>query len=56
MAEQLKDAGEVHCSGIESTMKLRNMMHAAPDEVYVSGVGAVFSSGDGGKRPPHARF
>jgi 7,8-dihydropterin-6-yl-methyl-4-(beta-D-ribofuranosyl)aminobenzene 5'-phosphate synthase len=60
-AEQLKSAGvEVlsgaHCTGIESAMKLRRMMGAAADEVYVSGVGAVFSSANGGRRPPQARF
>lgn len=60
-AEQLKRAGvevlsAAHCTGIESAMKLRSMMGAAPDQVYVTGVGAVFTSGNGGKRPPQARF
>jgi 7,8-dihydropterin-6-yl-methyl-4-(beta-D-ribofuranosyl)aminobenzene 5'-phosphate synthase len=60
-AEQLKGAGvevlsAAHCTGIESAMKLRRMMGAADNEVYVSGVGAVFSSENSGRRPPQARF
>lgn len=60
-ADQLKRAGvevlsAAHCAGIESAMTLRSLMGAARDQVYVSGVGAVFSSANGGKRPPQARF
>lgn len=60
-ADQLKRAGveilsAAHCTGIESTMTLRRLMGAERDQVYVSGVGAVFSSGNGGKRSPDARF
>lgn len=60
-AEELKRAGvevlsAAHCTGIESAMLLRSLMGAARDQVYVSGVGAVFSSAGGGKRPPQARF
>ncbi len=60
-AEQLRSAGVLtlsgaHCTGIESTMKLRNLLGASADQVYVSGVGSVFRSANGGRRPAEARF
>lgn len=60
-AEQLQSAGlktlsGAHCTGIESTMKLRHHLGASADQVYVSGVGSVFRSANGGRRPAEARF
>jgi hypothetical protein len=37
-------------------MKLRRLLGATPDRVYVSGVGSVFQSASGGRRPAAVRF
>lgn len=60
-AEQLQRAGVetlagAHCTGIEAAMKLRGLLGATADRVYVSGVGSVFRSANGGRRPVDARF
>jgi metal-dependent hydrolase (beta-lactamase superfamily II) len=41
-AEQLESAGldvlaGAHCTGIESTIRLRSLLDATPDRVYVTG-------------------
>jgi 7,8-dihydropterin-6-yl-methyl-4-(beta-D-ribofuranosyl)aminobenzene 5'-phosphate synthase len=60
-AEQLRNSGVetlsgAHCTGIESIMKLRQLLDATADRVYVSGVGAAFRSENRGARPKEAKF